>query len=335
MSSQVDDRSARGGGAAVLWDHFKPDRRKALYGFIAAVVIFAVGNQLHPGFASAAGVKTVLVVASFTAIVAAGQTLVILVGGIDLSVPWVLNAAAAMLAVTAAGSDSRAVWAIPLTLATGLVIGLVNGIGVSLLSVPAVIMTLGMNGIVQGLTLGLTGGFTCANCSSPAPPSVHTAVYGTVFGIPGQLYILAAVAVVMTLVLSYMGFGRRIYALGNNAWASYLSGVNVKLVTITLYGLSGLFAAMAGILLMGYGGKATLGMGDPYLFESIAATVVGGVYILGGRGHYLGSLAGAICLTAIVSLALAENMPDYGRSIVYGVVILVILLVYGRAEREA
>jgi len=98
--------------------------------------------------------------------------------------------------------------------------------------------------------------------------------------------------------------------------------------------LSGLFAALAGMLLMAYGGKATLGMGDPYLFESIAAAVVGGVYILGGRGHYLGSLAGAIALTAIVSLALAKNMPDYGRSIVYGVVILAILLVYGRAERE-
>jgi ribose transport system permease protein len=333
MSAHVDEPSTRG-GAAVVWDRFKPDRRKALYGFVAAVVIFVVGNQLHPGFASANGVKTVLVVASFTAIVAAGQTFVILIGGIDLSVPWVLNAAAAMLAVTAAGSDSRAAWAIPLTLAMGLVVGLVNGFGVAFLSVPAVIMTLGMNGIMQGLTLGLTDGFTCRNCSSPAPGSVHTAVYGTVFTIPGELFILAGVAIVMTLVLSYTGFGRRIYAVGNNAWASYLSGVNVKLVTIALYGLSGLFAALAGILLMGYGGKATLGMGDPYLFESIAAAVVGGVYILGGRGHYLGSLAGAICLTAIVSLALAENMPDYGRSIVYGVVILVILLVYGRAERE-
>lgn len=250
MSTRVGEPPA-GRGTAAFWDHFKPDRRKALYGLIAAAVIFAVGDQLQPGFASASGVKTILVVASFVAFVTAGQTFVILIGGIDLSVPWVLNAAAVMLAVTAAGSDSRAVWAIPLTLALGLVVGLVNGLGVAYLSVPAVIMTLGMNGIMQGLTLGFTGGFTCGNCSSPAPASVHTAVYGSVFGIPGELFILAGVAVVVTLVLSYTGFGRRIYAVGNNERASYLSGVNVKLVTITLYGLSGLFAAMAGILLMG------------------------------------------------------------------------------------
>jgi ribose transport system permease protein len=323
-----------GRGVAVLWDRFKPDRRKALYGFIAAALIFVIGDQVEPGFASGSGVKTVLVVASFVALVAAGQTFVILIGGIDLSVPWVLNGAAVLLAVTAAGSNSRAAWAIPLTLAMGLVIGLVNGLGVAFLAVPAVIMTLGMNGVMQGLTLGFTGGFTCGSCSSAAPGVVHTAVFGSVLGIPAVLIILFGVAVVVTLVLSYTTFGRQVYGIGNNERASYLSGVNVKMVTVLLYGLSGLLAATAGILLMGYGGKATLGMGDPYLFESIAAAVIGGVYILGGRGHYLGSLAGAIILTAIISLALAKNMPDYGRSIVYGAVILVILLIYGRAERE-
>lgn len=328
------DKAAGGNSLTGVWDRFKPDRRKALYGFIAAALIFIIGDRIEPGFASASGVKTVLVVASFVALVAAGQTFVILIGGIDLSVPWVLNGAAVMLAVTAAGSDSRAAWAIPLTLAMGLVVGLLNGAGVAFLSVPAVIMTLGMNGVMQGLTLGLTGGFTCGSCSSAAPSIVHNAVFSSVLGIPGVLIILLVVAVIVTAVLSYTTFGRHIYGIGNNERASYLSGVNVKLMTVLLYGLSGLFAALAGILLMGYGGKATLGMGDPYLFESIAAAVIGGVYILGGRGHYLGSLAGAIILTAIVTLALAKNMPDYGRDIVYGAVILVILLIYGRAERE-
>jgi ribose transport system permease protein len=155
-----------------------------------------------------------------------------------------------------------------------------------------------------------------------------------VFGIPGQLIIWLAVAVLVTVALSWTTFGRRIYATGNNPRAAYLSGVNVRLLTVTLYALSGLFASLTGLLLMAYGGKATLGMGDPYLFQSIAAIVVGGIYILGGRGHYLGALAGAITLTALVSVLLAKNMPDYGRSIVYGTTVLVILLLYGRAERE-
>lgn len=312
----------------------KPDRLRGLYALAAAVVVFIVGEILQPGFASASGIKTVLTVASFVGLVAAGQTFVVLIGGIDLSVPWMLNSAAVLLAVTSAGSDARAVWAVPLVLGVGLLIGAVNGLGIAFLSVPAVVMTLGMNGVLQGLTLGLTGGFTCPSCGASAPPALDSMVNGTVFGIPGQLIIWLAIAVLVTVALSWTTFGRRVYATGNNPRAGYLSGVNVRLLTVSLYALSGLFASLTGLLLMAYGGKATLGMGDPYLFQSIAAIVVGGVYILGGRGHYLGALAGAITLTALVSVLLAKNMPDYGRDIVYGSTVLVILLLYGRAERE-
>jgi ribose transport system permease protein len=136
-------------------------------------------------------------------------------------------------------------------------------------------------------------------------------------------------------LLSWTSFGRRVNATGTNPRASALAGVNVPGLTIGLYALSGLFAALAGILLTAYGGKATLGMGDPYLFQSIAAVVIGGVSILGGRGHYLGALAGSVTLTALVSVLLAKNMPDYGRDIVYGVAVLGIALLYARGEREA
>ncbi len=98
--------------------------------------------------------------------------------------------------------------------------------------------------------------------------------------------------------------------------------------------LSGVFFALAGIMLVGFGGQASLGMGDPYLFQSIAAVVIGGVYILGGRGHYMGPVAGSISLVTLVSVLMAMNMPEYGRSIIYGAVILALLLVYGRQEVE-
>lgn len=320
--------------APAVWTRLKPDRRRGLYALVAAIVVFAVGNVLQPGFASGGGIATVLTVASFVGLVAAGQTFVVLIGGIDLSVPWMLNSAAVLLATTSAGSNGRAVWAVPLVLVIGLAAGAVNGLGVAFLSVPAVVMTLGMNGVLQGLTLGLTGGFTCATCSSGAPSALSAIVGGTVFGVPGEVIVWLIVAVLVTIVLSWTTFGRRVYAIGNNSRAGYLSAVNVRLVTVALYALSGLFAALAGLLLMAYGGKATLGMGDPYLFQSIAAVVIGGVYILGGRGHYLGAAAGAVTLTALVSVLLAKNMPDYGRDIVYGATVLVILLLYGRAERE-
>lgn len=309
-------------------------RGQVAIAFGVAVLLFAAGQLLHPGFASRDSIQTVVLLASFVGLVAAGQMLVVLVGGIDLSVPWVLNGAAILMVTTSGGQNGRAIPAVLLTLAMGLLVGLVNGLGVSLLSVPAVVMTLGMNGIMEGLTLGLSGGLTCGACASYAPPVVQALVNGRTFGVPNGILSWVLIAVVLSVVLSSTTFGRRVYATGSNPLASYLSGVDVRGVTIVLYMLSGMFSALAGIALAGFGGQAALGMGDPYLFQSIAAVVVGGVSILGGRGHYLGVVAGSLTLVALVTLLLAERMPDYGRSIVYGIVILALLLLYGRERDE-
>ena len=311
------------------------ERRRVLYAWGAAMLLFLLGNLVRPGFASLASVEAVLTVASFVGLVAAGQLFVILIGGIDLSVPWVLNAAAILIATASLGQDSRAAWALLLTLAMGAGVGLLNGLGVALLGVPAVVMTLAMNGIMEGLTLGLSGGLTCGACASYAPPIVQAAAHGRWLGVPAALWLWLAAAVVVSAVLSLTSFGRATYAIGNNARASFLAGVNVTAVTVALYALSGLFAALAGVLLVGFGGQASLGMGEPYLFQSIAAVVIGGVYILGGRGYYVGVVAGAISLVALVSVLMAMNMPEYGRSIIYGVIILVLLLLYGREAGES
>ena len=313
---------------------FTRDIRRIVYVYLAAILLFAVGQVVHPGFARLDSITAILTVASFVGLVAAGQTFVVLIGGIDLSVPWVLNGAAILLVTTSLGEDGRAAYALLVTLGMGVAAGLVNGIIVAFLDVPAVVMTLAMNGIMEGLTLGLSGGLTCGSCASYAPPIVQDAVHGSLFGIPAALILWAVIVVIVSFVLSFTTFGRKTYAIGNNVKASYLAGINVRLVTTLLYALSGLFAALAGILLVGFGGQASLGMGDPYLFQSIAAVVIGGVYMLGGRGHYLGTAAGAITLVALISVLLAMNMPDYGRNIIYGIVILILLLLYGREERE-
>ncbi len=309
-----------------------PDRLRTIVAFVAAIAVFGIGDILHSGFGSAESVKAILLTASFVGFVAAGQTFVVLVGGIDLSVPWVLNAGAILVVTTSLGQNGRASWAVLLTLAMGLGVGLVNGLAVAFLAVPAVVITLAMGGVVQGLTLGLSQGLTCSSCASYAPTVIRDAVTGEALGIPGGLFLWLGIALLMTFVLGYTTFGRRVYAIGNNSEASFLAGVNVRLVTVVLYMLSGMFAAFAGITLAAYGGQASLGMGDPYLFQSIAAVVIGGVSILGGRGNYLGSTAGSITLVALVTLLLAENMPDWGRDVVYGGVILVILLLYGREK---
>ena len=306
-----------------------------LYAWGAAVLLFAVGNLVRPGFASLGSVGAVLTVASFVGLVAAGQLFVILIGGIDLSVPWVLNASAILTATASLGLDARAAWALGLALGMGALVGAVNGLGIALLGVPAVVMTLAMNGIMEGLTLGLSGGLTCAACASYAPPVVQAVAHGVLLGVPAALWLWLGVALLVSAILGLTAFGRGTYAIGTNARASYLAGVNVVASTVALYALCGFFAALAGVLLVGFGGQASLGMGDPYLFQSIAAVVIGGVYILGGRGHYAGVVAGAISLVALVSVLMALNMPEYGRSIIYGVVILALLLLYGREAGES
>ena len=310
------------------------DAMRVLAAYGAAVLLFVIGAWVHPGFASFGSVTSILLVASFVGLVAAGQCFVILIGGFDLSVPWVLNAAAILLVTTSLGQDDRAPYAIAVTLGMGALAGMANGIGIVWLGVPAVVMTLAMNGIIEGLALGLSGGMTCAACASYAPPVIAAAVHDVWLGIPAALWLWLAVIAVVSFVLSLTRFGRATYAIGNNARAAYLAGINVSLTTVALYALSGLFSAMAGSLLVGFGGQASLGMGAPYLFQSIAAVVIGGVSILGGRGSYLGAAAGAVSLTALVSVLLALNMPEYGRSIIYGVVILALLLLYGREQRE-
>jgi ribose transport system permease protein len=324
--------SPRGDSAVAAW--FTADRRRVLYAFGAAVLVFAVGGLLKPGFASRNSIEAILVIASFVGFVAAGQTFVVLVGGIDLSVPWVLNGAAILLVTSSLGHDGRALAAVALTLGLGLAVGLVNGLGAAYLAVPAVVMTLGMNGVMEGLTLGLSKGLTCGTCASYAPPAVRSAVRSDVLGVPSDLFLWLGIVVLVTFALSATTFGRRVYATGNNARAAFLAGIDVRIVTVVLYMLSGMFAALAGIVLVGYGGQPALGMGDPYLFQSITAVVIGGVSILGGRGHYLGAVAGSITLVALISVLQAENMPEYGRNIVYGVTILAILLLYGRGRRD-
>jgi ribose transport system permease protein len=310
------------------------ERRRILYAWIAAVLLFAIGAVVHPGFASADSVSSVLVVASFVGLVAAGQTFVVLIGGIDLSVPWVLNAAAILMVTSSLGENDRTALGLALTLGMGAAVGAANGIGVAVFGVPAVVMTLAVNGIMEGLTLGLSEGMTCTSCASYAPPVIQAAVHDHWLGVPLVLFVWMAIAALVSFGLSFTSFGRATYAIGNNARASYLSAINVTATTVALYMLSGLCSALAGIMLVGFGGQASLGMGDPYLFQSIAAVVIGGVYILGGRGHYVGTVAGAISLVTLISVLMAVNMPEYGRSIIYGVVTLALLLVYGRQEVE-
>lgn len=290
-----------------------------LIAYALAVVLWGITSILASGFASWNHSKTLLIQASFIGIVAAGQTFVIIGGGVDLSVPWMLNGAATLLTLWSKGSNTALLWVIPVLLLIAVVVGMINGLGITVLGVQPIIMTLGVNGILEGALLLITKGG-----QSPSAPStvVHLAT-GTLLGIPIAVWIWLGVAVVAWILLSHTPFGRKLFAVGTNVTVARLSGIQTNRVTIGSYVISALTSTLAGILLVGYVGQAYLGMGDAYLFTSVAAVIIGGASILGGSGHYSGTIAGALILTVLTSLLPILNLNPAALQVVYGAVILV------------
>jgi ribose transport system permease protein len=294
------------------------------------LVILALGTgytltvQGNASFLSPTYLLQQLQVGSFLGIVAAGMMLVILMGHIDLSVPWTL-AAAAMMATAVGGP-----LAIPTGLAVGLLVGLVNGLGVAYLRVPSMIFTLGVNAVMRGLMVMNTGGFAP---QTQATDLMEYLAVGRVLGLPMSLLVWAALSVLIVLLLQRTPLGRYIYAIGNRESAAYLSGINTRLVLVAAFMICGLCSALAGVLLAGYSTKAYQGMGDAYLLPAIAAVVIGGTNILGGQGRYLGTVVGAILITLLSSVLSVMQMPEAGRQVIYGAVIIGMLLVYGRSQK--
>ena len=306
---------------------FAPENRPIVIALGFTLVIILVGTaytlitqgtapMLTPSY-----LAQQLQIGAFLGICAAGMMMVILLGHIDLSIPWTLTAAA-MMATTVGGP-----WAIPAGLAVGVIVGIVNGLGVSVLRIPSMIFTLGVDTVLRGLTVAHTGGFAP---QTEATPAMRFLAADRVFGIPVALFVWAGVSVLIAGLLSRTGFGKSVYATGAKEAAAFLSGIRTRRVIVGSFIISSLCAATAGVLLAGYSAKAYQGMGNPYLLPSIAAVVLGGTHILGGRGRYIGTLIGVVLIVFLNSVLSIMQMPEAVRQIIYGVVIIGMLLVYGR-----
>lgn len=297
-----------------------------------AVVLF-VGSLYSTSFLSPDYLLQQLKVASFLGVIATGAMIVILLGQIDLSVPWVV-AVGGMMATAATGWGALGeALAIPVGVACGVALGLVNGLGVAFLRLPSMVVTLAVNAVAQGLMVVHTGGFSPQDASSPAMRFLATGQ--SLFGIPNALIVWAVIGVAAIFLLTRTTFGRTVYAIGNRERAAYLSGARTRLVVMAAFAISGALSAFGGVLLAGYASKAAQAMGDPYLLPAIAAVVLGGTSILGGRGHYLGTVAGVILITLLQSMLSVMQMEEFGRHVTYGIVIIAMLLIYGRGRRHS
>lgn len=261
---------------------------------------------------------------SFLGLVAAGMMLVILIGHIDLSVAWTLTAAA--MTATAVGGPL----ALPAGLAVGLLVGLLNGVGVAYLRVPSMIFTLGVNAVLRGVMVAHTGGFAPQTAATDAMRFLGAE---RIAEMPVAVLVWVAVSLLTAGLLSRTAFGKALYSIGNSEAAAYLSGIRTRRMTILAFVLCSVFASLAGVMLAGYSTKkAYQGMGDAYVLPAIAAVVIGGTHILGGRGRYLGTVVGVILIVLLNSVLSIMQMPEAGRQIIYGGVIIAMLLVYGRGD---
>jgi ribose transport system permease protein len=297
--------------------------------FACIILLLIFGSLYSTSFLSPEYLLQQLKVASFLGVIASGMMLVILLGQIDLSVPWVVAAGAMMACAAAAHGTAGMVLAIPFGIACGVLIGLVNGIGVAYLRIPSMIITLATNAVAQGLMVAHTGGFSPQDSASAAMRWLATGFL--LPGVPNAVVVWAVVGAAMVFVLTRTTFGRAVYAIGNRECAAYLSGVDTRRVVMIAFAVSGGLSAFGGVLLAGYASKAAQAMGDAYLLPAIAAVVLGGTSILGGRGSYLGTVAGVILITLLQSILSVMQMPEAGRQVIYGVVIIGMLLLYGRA----
>lgn len=290
-----------------------------LLGTIYTLVSHGTAPLLSPNY-----VLQQLQTGAFLGIVAAGMMMVILLGHIDLSVPWTLTTAAMM--ATTVGGDM----AIPTAIGIGILVGLANGMGVAFLRIPSMIFTLGVDSVLRGLMVAHTGGFAPPD---QATPLMRFLAADKIAGIPVAIFVWALVSVIIAFMLKRTGFGKSIYATGNRETAAYLSGIRTRRVIVGAFIVSGVCSALAGVLLAGYSAKAYQGMGNAFLLPAIAAVVLGGTRILGGQGRYLGTVVGVVLIVLLNSVLSIMQMPEAGRQVIYGSVIVGMLLVYGRGQK--
>jgi ribose transport system permease protein len=303
---------------------------------LLAVILFVLSGLLPNGFGSDMSVAkaqavNIIRLSVFLGVIAAGQTLVIISGseGIDLSAGAVVTLSAIVTYVMVNGNDGRVLPALAAAILVGAVIGLLNGVGVSFLKISPLVMTLGMSGVVTGLILVVQHG----NVSGAVSPLMTKIIARPlVLGIPGAIVIWVIFGGLMWLLMERTAFGKNLFAIGTNRVTARLSGVNVTGMVLATYALAGGLSGFGGFLVVGNTGVVFINIGNPFLFPSIAAVAVGGTLLSGGKGTYVGTMAGALVLTLITSLLTTMQMPDSVRRMVLGATLLVLISIYGRQQ---
>jgi ribose transport system permease protein len=302
-------------------------RTRTIVALILLLLVSVAGIQMaRPGTVNPIWISNMLLFAAPLGIVAAGQTLVMLTGGIDLSVASVATASAYLMATH---SGLGVAPAIIYGLGVGFVVGLINGIGVALLRVQPLVMTLGTGLMTEGMLVVYS---QKKMAEAPRVPQFIEDLGAGKFlgGIPNDLIVWVPIAIILIFVLRRTGFGRLLYAIGDNSKACTLAGIRVWRILLVNYVTCGVLAAVAGLIIVGGTDSAELRLAEVYLLPSVAAVIIGGTSIFGGRGGYSGTIVGALILTVLNSILTLLDVPESVRQILYGAIILLLAAAYTR-----
>lgn len=298
---------------------------KTLLLYLLFFIFWIVVGQFVPGFKTLGHFAYILQLAGLLGIVAAGQTLAFLIAGIDLSVGMVITFGGILTTLILATTQGNLVVAIILALIICSLIGTFNGFGISIIGIPPIVMTLATSSIITGIALILTNGTPHAANHQGLENWVNN---GWFFGMNGVVFIWVIVTIAMTLLLHKTSLGKKIYYLGSSPLSTTYAGHNPHRIAIFVYTISGLLSGVTGILLVGFTGRSYFGMGNTYLFLSLAAVVVGGTSLLGGKGNYFGTIAGVLLLTMISSVLILFKISYGGQLALQGLIILALVIVY-------
>jgi ribose transport system permease protein len=303
--------------------------RRVAGAILLAIALHVLGSILIEGYSSEFTVRSMLVLASLLGVASIGQTLVVIIGGIDLSTPFVIGFAN-VVAAQLYGDGMNFVLVCLMVGVLALVIGAVNGALSSTLAIHPLIVTLGVGTAIQGAVLLWTAGFPAGSAPETVTKFVSIGGHAGPLPVPWLVPSFLVVIAIISVVMARTPFGRRLYAVGSNPSAAPYALISPRVVWTATYALSALFAAAAGVLLLGFTGSAYGDVGQPYLFQTIAAVVIGGTTLVGGRGGLIGTAAGALVLIEINTLLIGLGLSPAMVEAALGVLIVALVSLYGR-----
>jgi ribose transport system permease protein len=286
---------------------------------IVLLVLVVIAAAVSPNFLTAYNLQSVIRDLSFVIIITIGQSCLLMLGELDLSVGKMASLSGVIGGILMLHGNVPPYLALLVSLLCGLLLGVVNGLIITRLKLNAMIVTIATQGVYAGITLVITKGRAIVGI----PATIHYLGRGVIAGIPIPFIIACVLLVFVLLLTQKTPFGRYMYAIGNNKEAARILGVNVNAVRTVAYAMMGLFCAVAGLLMIARLGNSQPAIGDVWVMNSIAASVIGGVALTGGVGNPFGAVIGACILSIIQNMIVLFNVNTYWQTAVSGIVVLI------------